>query len=617
MESNLTPGVGTDLLDYAPGSTATITASDFIIGSTLQFQVLHVVAAGDDGLYGTLDDVLGDNSGAGHEAWIVSDGVRTAGADGVLGTSDDGGDLDGVADGNIVTSWYINPDDSLGATFLLTATGITAGDDSVAGTADDGLSGESATTSFTDSGGSYSINFAAADPDMYIPAIPFPADVTPIVGSGDGDAEIPSAWFKSPITGTNVRVESLAPEDMALGQIVPFEIKITVDGSTAPENGVITFTAGWNIDTTSNGDFGYDETYGVFAAFVDTGDGAHVDPGGDASVAFTWLVVGDEIRGTFTVSGLDDGDVVVVEPWLVLEDSIPDGVTGNVQSRLISAHTGAPGFDANPGKPGIQTDVISTGNQTVPLLRVQEFFTADADLSVIKSDSDGASIGSGTLTTDPDPDPLTAYAGGTFTYTLLVTNHSTDTIANGVVVTDTLDADVTFVSASDGGTESAGVVTWGLGSLVVGETKLLTVTVLVSETPSDSDLLNTVTVEAITDDPDLSNNTDTEPTELGAPPIGIPTIIKDVTDVDGGGAFASVNEAGDVITYEVTVSNSGDADLTGATVTDTIASLTQTFGNDDDGILSPGEAWIYTGTYTAIQGDLDTNGGGDGDPAAT
>ena len=59
-----TPTVVTDLLDYAPGSTATISASNFIIGSTLEFQVLHVIDAGDDGLYGTLDDVLGDNSGA-------------------------------------------------------------------------------------------------------------------------------------------------------------------------------------------------------------------------------------------------------------------------------------------------------------------------------------------------------------------------------------------------------------------------------------------------------------------------------------------------------------------------------------------------------------------------
>jgi len=57
------PSVSTDLLDYLPGSTATITASGFIVGSTIEFQVFHVLDAGADGVYGTLDDTItGSNS---------------------------------------------------------------------------------------------------------------------------------------------------------------------------------------------------------------------------------------------------------------------------------------------------------------------------------------------------------------------------------------------------------------------------------------------------------------------------------------------------------------------------------------------------------------------------
>jgi len=41
-----TPSVSTDLLDYLPGSTATITASGSIVGSTIEFQVSHVLDAG-------------------------------------------------------------------------------------------------------------------------------------------------------------------------------------------------------------------------------------------------------------------------------------------------------------------------------------------------------------------------------------------------------------------------------------------------------------------------------------------------------------------------------------------------------------------------------------------
>ncbi|MCJ1884352.1 hypothetical protein LNN38_05765 [Pseudomonas sp. LA21] len=116
------PTVTTDQQDYPPGSTATITASGFAAGSTLRFQVQHASGAGADGIWGTPDDVIVITSGAGHDPWYVTDG----GPD----------DLDGQANGSVTTSWYVNPDDSAGATFLLTAA---AADGAVA------------TASFTDS----------------------------------------------------------------------------------------------------------------------------------------------------------------------------------------------------------------------------------------------------------------------------------------------------------------------------------------------------------------------------------------------------------------------------------------------------------------------------------
>ncbi|WP_371229178.1 DUF5801 repeats-in-toxin domain-containing protein [Pseudomonas sp. QE6] len=99
--------VSTDQQDYAPGSTATITASGFAAGSTVTFQVQHVTDAGPDGIWGTPDDVIEITSGAGHDPWSVTDGGP--------------GDLDGEVNGSVTTSWYVNPDDSAGATFLLTA----------------------------------------------------------------------------------------------------------------------------------------------------------------------------------------------------------------------------------------------------------------------------------------------------------------------------------------------------------------------------------------------------------------------------------------------------------------------------------------------------------------
>ena len=123
--------VTTDQLDYPPGSTARISATGLAAGATAEFQVQHVIGVGTDGIWGTLDDTVGDNSGLGHLPWQVVDGGA--------------GDLDGLANGAILTEWYVNPDDSLGASFRLT--GRTGGADGQLGTADDAV----ATMSFTDS----------------------------------------------------------------------------------------------------------------------------------------------------------------------------------------------------------------------------------------------------------------------------------------------------------------------------------------------------------------------------------------------------------------------------------------------------------------------------------
>jgi uncharacterized repeat protein (TIGR01451 family) len=408
-------------------------------------------------------------------------------------------------------------------------------------------------------GGAYSIHFAAADPSIYIPPIPFPPLAAPS-GRGNGDTSIPNAYYIDPVTSTAVKVESLAPRDMALGQIVPFEILITVSGSTSPENGQITFVAGWDTTTTSSGAFGYDPSYGVIAAFVDTGDGGTIDPGANATVASAdWTVVGTEIQGTMEISGLDDGDSVVVEVWVVLKDSIPAGTTGNVQSRLISAQTS-------------QGDTINTGNQTVPLLRVQEFFTSDADLSVVKSDS---------------PDPLTA--GDQLTYEIVVLN-SGPSVANDVSVTDTLDPNTTFVSASvsNGGTciHAGGTVTCDLGSVAPGVDYQVTITIVVdvsNSAPTDGtvstgtctvgdpgvDLCNTVSVTSIADDPNPDNNSDSEPTDVVAPPAPSLSLLKQIGTSNTGPWSSSITVPGGAsVYYQFTINNTGNVPLSPVTVTD-------------------------------------------------
>ncbi|WP_229861865.1 DUF7507 domain-containing protein, partial [Pseudodonghicola xiamenensis] len=126
----------TDQADYSPGDTATITASGVATGGSVTFEVDHVSDPGPDGIYGTADDTTVDLGGDGHESWTVVDGGE--------------GDLDGIANGVIVTEWYVNPDDSLNETFLLSAS-----------TND----GQTSYTSFTD-GASYNLDQYKNGPDI-------------------------------------------------------------------------------------------------------------------------------------------------------------------------------------------------------------------------------------------------------------------------------------------------------------------------------------------------------------------------------------------------------------------------------------------------------------------
>lgn len=334
-------------------------------------------------------------------------------------------------------------------------------------------------------------------------------------------------------------VTSLAPKDMALGQIVPFQLEINANNVSSTLPGIITFTADFSTKTTSGGNFGFDPNYKIIAAFVDGRDAGTVEIDsnphqegiqGNATVDFFSSTIVDantsneRIRGTFQVSGIDSGENIIVEIWAVLKDNIPLGVTGNVQTRIVSAEIG----DTDPDTPGIQPGTtINTGAQTVPLLRVQEFFSSSADLSVVVSDSVNASL-STNLTATNDPDPSNLKPGDTFTYTILAKNNSTDTVANTVVVTNTLDNYVTFLSASNGGTwtdndaqPGGGQVNWNLGALSPNQNQLLTITVKVNDdaptTSITQDLLNTVSITSITRDPNLSNNTNTEATNIVAP----------------------------------------------------------------------------------------------------
>ena len=107
------------------------------------------------------------------------------------------------------------------------------------------------------------------------------------------------------------------------------------------------------------------------------------------------------------------------------------------------------------------------------------------------------------ITKVDDPDPL--FVNDTLTYTLGVRNNGPDT-ATAVVVTDSLPADVAFVSAtpSQGTCSGDRVLTCQLGTLAAGATASITVVVHPTATGT---ITNTAVVAGHETESDLSNNT--------------------------------------------------------------------------------------------------------------
>ncbi|MFB9953828.1 Ig-like domain-containing protein [Cellulomonas denverensis] len=93
--------------------------------------------------------------------------------------------------------------------------------------------------------------------------------------------------------------------------------------------------------------------------------------------------------------------------------------------------------------------------------------------------------------------------GASVTYTLTVENEGPD-LATGVVLTDTLPAELTDVTVSDAGTVSGGVATWAIGDLAAGAG--VTRTVTGTAPAAVATLTDTASATSTSPDPAPSNN---------------------------------------------------------------------------------------------------------------
>jgi len=195
---------------------------------------------------------------------------------------------------------------------------------------------------------------------------------------------------------------------------------------------------------------------------------------------------GELVRDAF-VRDLTAGSTEMVSINSAHEDAMRDGNHDDVGAGPVSA-------DGLVALMGTQADNLFAGDTN----GVNDVYVSDrrpaADLSLTKADA---------------PDPVAPR--GTLTYTLMVTNHGPNA-APGTHILDTLPAGVTFVGASAGCVQSAGLVDCDLGTLANGASTTVTIQV----TPKARGVItNTASVGSSAPDPDRSDNTATTDTTVG------------------------------------------------------------------------------------------------------
>nr|WP_246344499.1 DUF11 domain-containing protein [Conexibacter arvalis] len=246
-------------------------------------------------------------------------------------------------------------------------------------------------------------------------------------------------------------------------------------------------------------------------------------------------------------------------------------VVTNTSPTAVSDGTSGPGFHAWTASSG-NTDLVDTWVRLPEVSTIGTFRVLCADLQITKTASQNPAF--------PDQN---------LTYDLTVRNNGPDAAQN-VVVSDSLPANVTYVSSSEGCIVSGATVTCGLASLAVGASHTFKVTVRVAAS-AEGTLVNTASVRSDTHDPDEGNNRDDE--SVPVEPLADLEIVKR--------ALANRLVPGRQLTYELVVFNHGPSTARAVRVSDPLP-RGLSFVSASRGCT------FASGTVTCAAGDLVSGG---------
>ena len=332
---------------------------------------------------------------------------------------------------------------------------------------------------------------------------------------------------------------------------------------------------------------------------------ADVDAGSFTNVA---MASGIAPNGTTIVQDSDSAALAgpVAGPSLILEKTA-DSTTCNTAGQTITysyrvTNNGNVTLFAPFAVSDDRIDMVDCS--TAPAsLAPDETFTCTGVYTVTQADMDagsvtniatvsGVDINDEPVVSDPESETVTAtqtpaiavekvadrasyaVAGEVITFTISVENTGNVTLTN-IAVTDSLTGLDTVIA-----------------ELAPGNTQRYTETYTVTQADVDGgDVVNLAAASG--EDPNSNEVADDD--EITVPAVDAPALT--ITKTASPDSYSAV---GDVITYTITVENTGNVTITGIVVNDPLTSLNTEMFN-----LAPGETQPFTTSYTVTQADID------------
>ncbi len=400
---------------------------------------------------------------------------------------------------------------------------------------------------------------------------------------------------------------------LAAGDVVTLNLVVTVS-LDAPHSAVLTNTASAGASE-SDPDGGNNDATAITTVHRDADlEIAVVAPG--------TVAAGETI--TYTLIVTNNGPLGAT--GVVITETVPTYTTFAAGASAIGWHqvggsaeyTFSLGYLAPDARATVTFGVAVTGCVPAGVETITNVVAVAADPTAVYDPDVDNNRATAVVTLNAAPDlatakwsgVLTAAPGITMSYTIVISNVGTQG-ATGVALTDTLPGYTTFAAASDGGTESNGIVTWPPESLMCGRQITRTLVITVDRFPFASALTNTVVVAddgANGVDGNVADNTFTLTTPLLlGPALGV---------TKSGPSTAALGQR---VVYTIVVANVsfsptsiqaaalGDGSPIGSlTVTDSLAGpATYVDGDDGDGLLEVGERWVYTVAHVISAADPD------------